>query len=48
VDPKEKEINELPEAIQKRLGSVAHTCNASYLGDGYWEDHGWKPVQAKC
>jgi hypothetical protein len=29
------------------LGTMAHTCNPSYLEDGDWEDHGSSLAQAK-
>jgi hypothetical protein len=30
-----------------RSGTVAHTCNTSYLGSRDWEDHSSRPAWAK-
>jgi hypothetical protein len=29
------------------LGTVAHACNTSYSGGGYWEDCNLRPAQAE-
>jgi hypothetical protein len=31
-----------PNKEKKMLGTVAHTCNSSYLGGEEWEDHSLK------